>query len=329
MSEDGAGDAAPTTPATDDADTGDRERDLSVLDRYRPLVEEFEAFRAACARPLGYVVRVNPLKASVDRVREAYREAGVDHEPVAWHDRLLRVDTDSPGASWPYVHGWVYPQEEVSTLPVLALDPRPGETVLDTCAAPGSKTTQVAAAMEDRGTLVANDSNLGRLAPLRSNAQRLGVTNAVVTHRDARNLSMDPFAVDAFDRVLVDAPCSCEGTIRKNPDALTEWSREYVDSVAALQRDILRRAVAVTRPGGTVVYGTCTFAPEENEAVVDAVLGERDCRLVDLDLPLATEPGVREWQGTTFDPSLERAARVYPHHNDTGGFFCAKLEVTG
>ncbi len=325
MSEDGATD----TPPDADTDTEDRERALSVLDRYRPLVEDFEAFRAACARPLGYTVRVNPLKASVDRVEAAYREAEVAHERVGWHDRLLRVETDSPGASWPYVHGWVYPQEEVSTLPVLALDPAPGEAVLDTCAAPGSKTTQVAAAMDDRGTLVANDSNLGRLAPLRSNAQRLGVTNAVVTHRDARNLSMEPFVVDAFDRTLVDAPCSCEGTIRKNPDALTEWSRDYLDSVAELQRAILTRAVEVTREGGTVVYGTCTFAPEENEAVVDGVLRDRDCRLVDLDLPLATEPGVREWQGQEFDPSLSRAARVYPHHNDTGGFFCAKLEVTG
>ena len=325
---------------TDDArgpDTNDRDRDrdrdeppdLSVLDRYRPLVDDFAAFRGACARPLGYTVRVNPLKTSVERVRRAYDERGVEHEPVVWHDRLLRVATDSPGASWPYVHGWVYPQEEVSALPVLALDPQPGETVLDTCAAPGSKTTQIAAAMDDRGTLVANDRSLGRLAPLRSNAQRLGVTNVIVTNRDARNLSTRPLAVDAVDRTLVDAPCTCEGTVRKNPDALVEWSEEYLHSVADLQRDVLDRAVAATREGGTVVYGTCTFAPEENEAVVDHALSRGDCRLVDVDLPLETDPGVREWRGESFDPAVERCARVYPHRNDTGGFFCAKLEVTG
>jgi NOL1/NOP2/sun family putative RNA methylase len=316
-----------------DAPDDDRDRPpaLDVLDRYRPLVEDFEAFRAACVRPLGYVVRVNPLKATVDRVRRAYDEAGVAHEPVDWHERLLRLDSDSPGASWPYVHGWVYPQEEVSVLPALALDPQPGESVFDTCAAPGSKTTQIAAAMADRGTLVANDQNLGRLAPLRSNAQRLGVTNTVVTHGDARNFSMNPLAVDEFDRTLVDAPCTCEGTIRKNPDALAEWSETYLHSVADLQRSILGRAIEVTRPGGRVVYATCTFAPEENEAVLDHALAEHDCRVVDVrgDLPLETAPGVREWDGQEFDPQVQRAARVYPHHNDTGGFFCARLEVGG
>jgi NOL1/NOP2/sun family putative RNA methylase len=318
---------------TDDAAESGPDRDrppaLSVLDRYRPLVDDFAAFREACTRPLGYAVRVNPLKTSPERVRRAYDEAGVDYEPVAWHDRLLRVATDSPGVSWPYVHGWVYPQEEVSMLPVLALDPCPGETVLDTCAAPGSKTTQIAAAMDDRGTLVANDRDLGRLTPLRSNAQRLGVTNVVVTNRDARNFSTQPLAVDAVDRTLVDAPCTCEGTIRKNPDALAEWSEEYLHSVADLQRDILGRAVEMTREGGTVVYGTCTFAPEENEAVVDHVLTTRNCRLLEVDLPLDAASGVCEWRGERYDPAVERCTRVYPHHNDTGGFFCAKLEVTG
>ncbi len=312
---------------TDDRD--DLGRNLSVLDRYRPLVDDFAAFRAACTRPLGHVVRVNPLKATVERVERAYDEAGVGHDRVGWHDRLLRVDTDSPGASWPYVHGWVYPQEEVSALPALALDAHPGEAVFDACAAPGSKTTQVAADMDDTGTLVANDRSLGRLAPLRSNAQRLGLTNVVVTNRDARNVSMRPFAVAEFDRTLVDAPCSCEGTIRKNPDALAEWSRDYLGSVADLQRAILGRAVEVTRPGGVVVYATCTFAPEENEAVLDAVLDDHDVRVVELDLPLDTDPGVREWQGREFDPQVARAERVYPHRNDTGGFFCARLEVGG
>jgi 16S rRNA C967 or C1407 C5-methylase (RsmB/RsmF family) len=183
--------------------------------------------------------------------------------------------------------------------------------------------------MDDRGTLVANDNDLGRLSGLRFNAERLGVTNALVTNRDARNFSMKPFPFDEFDRVLVDAPCSCEGTIRKNPDALDDWSEGYISSVAGIQKGILRRAVQATREGGVVVYSTCTFAPEENEAVLDHVLTEEDCRVVDPDLPeeLDHAPGVTEWDGATFDPSVERAARIYPHRNDTGGFFVAKLEV--
>ncbi|MFC6938911.1 RsmB/NOP family class I SAM-dependent RNA methyltransferase [Salinirubellus sp. GCM10025818] len=300
---------------------------MDVLGRYEPLVDDAAALRAACERPLPSVVRVNTVKATAERVRRAYDDAGVGYEPVDWHEGLLRLDGENPGNSWPYVHGWVYGQEEVSAVPAEVLGPEPGERVLDAAAAPGSKTTQLAALMDDTGLLVANDNNLGRLSALRSNAERCGVTNTVVTKGDARNFSLKPFDREPFDRVLVDAPCSCEGTIRKNPDALDEWTLSHVEGIAGVQKGILKRAVEVTREGGTVVYSTCTFAPEENEAVLDYVLGERDCRLVEFDLPLESSPGVTEWEGESFDRSVERARRIYPHQNDTGGFFCAKLEV--
>jgi len=300
-----------------------------VLARYEPLVDEYAAFRAACERPLPSVVRVNTIKATVERARRALDAGGVGYE-AGWRPDLLKLDVDDPGNTWPYVHGWLYGQEEVSAIPAVVLDPDPGERVFDPCAAPGSKTTQLAARMDDTGTLVANDVNLGRLSALRSNAERCGVTNVVVTNRDAKNYSLDPFGDDfAFDRTLVDAPCSCEGTVRKNPEVLDEWSLDHVRSVAGVQKGILRRAIQVTNPGGTVVYATCTFAPEENEAVLDHALSTEDCRLVDYDLDVATRPGVTEWQGDTYDPSVAAAKRIYPHLNDTGGFFCAKLEVVG
>jgi 16S rRNA C967 or C1407 C5-methylase (RsmB/RsmF family) len=154
-----------------------------------------------------------------------------------------------------------------------------------------------------------------------------------VTNQDARNLSFKQLGGEAafgsFDRALVDAPCSCEGTVRKNPGVLESWTYDHVQRVAGLQKGILRRAVQATRPGGTVVYSTCTFAPEENEAVLSYVLGEEDCRLVPFEVPIETRPGVTEWDGETFDPSVTRAHRVYPHLSDTGGFFCAKLRVGG
>ncbi len=298
-----------------------------VLERYRPIVDDYEAFRAACDRPLPMAVRVNTVKATTERVRRAFEERGIGYDRVGWHDGLFSVETDTPGATWPYVHGWIHGQEEVSAVPPLVLDPKPGEVVWDACAAPGSKTTQVAALMDDRGRVVANDASLGRLSALRSNAERLGITNVAVTNRDARNYSLAPFGVDSFDRALVDVPCSCEGTIRKNPDALDDWSTDYLQSVAGIQRGILRRAVQATRAGGTIVYATCTFAPEENEAVLDHVLDRENCRLTDLDLDLEHATGVREWDGEEFDPQVEKAARIYPHHNDTGGFFLARLEV--
>jgi NOL1/NOP2/sun family putative RNA methylase len=302
---------------------------VNPLDRYESLVDDPAAFRAACERPLPTTVRVNRIKTAPARARRALDEEGVAHETVGWTDDLLRLPDSSPGDSWAFVHGWLHGQEEVSALPALALDPAPGETVWCACAAPGSKATHAAALMDDRGDVVANDNSLGRLSALRHNAERLGVTATTVTHADARSYPLGPLDVDAFDRALVDVPCSCEGTVRKNPDVVDEWTLDHVASLAEIQADILARAVQATRPGGTVVYSTCTFAPEENEAVLDRVLAEENCRVVGWDVPdgLTTAPGVTAWDDAEYDPAVERAVRVYPHQNDTGGFFCARLEV--
>jgi NOL1/NOP2/sun family putative RNA methylase len=302
---------------------------MSMLERYGPLTDDPGAFRAACERPLPPVVRVNTLKTTVDRARQALDEVGIAHDRADWHPGLFRLPADQAGGNWPYSHGWLHGQEEVSAVPARVLDPDPGDRVWDACAAPGSKTTQLAALMDDAGVLVGTDANIGRIAPLRSNAERLGVTNLAITNEDARSHSLNPFDGAGYDHALVDAPCSCEGTVRKNPDVIDEWTLERTRGVTGVQKGILKRAVETTREGGTVVYSTCTFAPEENEAVLDFVLGERPCRLVAFDIPLTHSPGITEWQGDSFDPTVRRAKRIYPHQNDTGGFFCAKLEVTG
>jgi len=302
---------------------------MEVLERYESLIDDPAAFYEACQRPLPSVVRVNTIKATTARAREALEAEGVEVDPVEWHPGLFRFPGDQAGANWPYFHGWIHGQEEVSAVPARVLDPQPGERVWDACAAPGSKTTQLSALMDDTGTVVATDNNLGRISALRSNTERLGVTNGTLTNEDARNHSLKPFDGAMYDRALVDVPCSCEGTIRKNPDVLEDWERSHVEGTAGVQKGILRRAVQVTHEGGTVVYSTCTFAPEENEAVLDYALEEEPCELVDAEIPLETRPGITEWQGETFDESVRRARRIYPHLNDTGGFFCAKLEVTG
>ncbi|MXR50180.1 NOL1/NOP2/sun family putative RNA methylase [Halovenus sp. WSH3] len=302
---------------------------MSVLERYEPLIDDPEAFYAACERPLPAAVRVNTIKTTVERAREALAEAGIEAEQTDWHPGLFVLPEAQAGGNWPYVHGWLHGQEEVSAVPARVLDPQPGERVWDCCAAPGSKTTQLAALMGDSGRLVATDNNMGRVSALRSNAERLGVTNLAITIEDSRNHSLKPFGGEEYDRTLVDVPCSCEGTIRKNPDVLEEWSYEHVEGTAGVQKGILRRAIQATKEGGTVVYSTCTFAPEENEAVLDHALAEEPCELVEFDLDLESRPGVTEFEGEQFDDSVARAKRIYPHHNDTGGFFCAKLEVTG
>ena len=300
---------------------------MDVLRRYEPIVDDFEAFVEALQRPLPTTVRVNTIKADPDRVLTAFEEADIPATQRSWNETLLEVETDKPGNTWPYFHGWIHGQEELSTVPPLILDPEPGERIWAAAAAPGSKATQIAALMDDTGLIVANDDNLGRLSALRANGDRLGVTSMAVTNQDARNFSFEPFGFDAVDRALVDAPCTCEGTARKGSDALDGTGPGTSRSLASVQTDILERAIHATKPGGTVVYSTCTFAPEENEAVVDAVLERTESRVVDFSVPLESADGITEWDGESFDPRLRRTKRFYPHHNDTGGFYVAKLEV--
>ncbi|MFB6210563.1 MAG: RsmB/NOP family class I SAM-dependent RNA methyltransferase [Halobacteriales archaeon] len=297
------------------------------LARYDAILDDPAAFHRACSRPLPRLTRINTIKTTRERVTTALDETGIDWTAREWNPHLLELATDEPGTTWPYFLGWLHGQEEVSALPPRVLDPQPGDRILDACAAPGSKTTQLAALTDDSAFIVANDVNLGRLSPLRSNAERLGVSGLAVTNQDARNFSLKPFDFDAFDRTLVDAPCSGEGTIRKNPDALANWSEGTLRGLAGVQKGILSRAIQATAPGGVVVYATCTFAPEENEAVLDHALGTEACDLIEFEIPLEHAPGITEWRGERFDDRVQRAKRLFPHYNDTGGFFLAKLAV--
>ena len=302
---------------------------MEALSRYESLIPDFDAFLESLHRPLPTTVRVNTIRSDPARVITALEAEGVVTTQRSWNPSVLEIGTDKPGNTWPYYHGWIHVQEEVSIIPPLVLDPEPGEVVWAAAAAPGGKATQLAALMEDTGLVIANDDNLGRISPLRANGDRLGVTSMAVTNQDARNYSFASFGIDSVDRALVDAPCTCEGTIRKSPDALDDAGVGASKGLARIQEDILERAVHATKPEGTVVYSTCTFAPEENEQVVDAVLEETDSRLVDFDVDLTHESGILEWEDAVFDGSLAKTKRFYPHQNDTGGFYVAKLEVTG
>lgn len=289
-------------------------------------MDNVSAFRAACKRPLPTAVRVNPIKATTTDVTSVLGREGISYSTRSWNPMTLRVETDHPGRSWAYQHGWIHGQEEISQLPALALAPDSADRVWAAAAAPGGKATQLAAII-DEGLIVANDASLGRLPSLRSNADRLGVTNLIVTHQDARNYSMNPFSFDDFDCAIVDAPCSGEGTLRKNRSVLTTWDESSLKDLASVQIGILRRAVSLTREGGKIIYSTCTFAPEENEAVIDRIIEAGKCELMSFQTPLEHTPGITEWQGDEFDKSLRLTKRFYPHQNDTGGFFCAKLRV--
>lgn len=302
---------------------------IDVLDRYRPIVDDFSAFLRTCNTPLSQTVRVNRTNATVSEVQDALRDGAITSRLLDWSEDILEVGTETPGSTLPDFLGWTTSQDATSCLPAPVLDPSPGERIWDACAAPGSKTSHLVDLMEDRGFVFATDASLGRLSALRFNTERVGATCVGVDHVDARHVSRDWFDGRGFDGTLVDAPCSCEGTVRKQPEALDDWSLDQIRSLAQLQMGILRRAVELTRVGGRVVYSTCTFAPEENEAVIDHILRECPCKLETFELPLQSRQGITDWDGAEFDPALASTRRIYPHHNDTGGFFIAKLRVVG
>jgi len=321
------GAAARARPATDPLAS----LSLDPLERYRPLVGDWGAFAAALRRPLPVTVWTNGPRIAPERLAKLLELEGTAPAPLGWCPGAFRLAPDaSPGRGLLGSAGVYHIQEEVSLLPVALLDPQPGERVLDLCAAPGGKTARIAVAMGNRGTVVANDVDWRRLVAVGKNLDRLGLANVVATAWDGAHF---PEAAGPFDRVLADVPCTCEGTSRKSPGVLAWGGEEERRRTAGVQRAILRKAVRLCRPGGRIVYSTCTYAPEENEAVVDAVLREHressdaPLRLIEAGVEgFPAAPGLTAWEGRAFDADLAGALRVWPHLHDTGGFFVAVLE---
>jgi NOL1/NOP2/sun family putative RNA methylase len=289
-------------------------------ERYRHIIPDFQGFQEIGCKPLGSSVRINTLKASQSCLLQRLQEKALDFRSFPWYPLGLRLKALKPGKLVEHLLGYFHVQEEVSMVPPLVLDPLPGEVVLDLCASPGSKTTQISQQMQNCGLVVANEPSLSRISALRANCERLGAVNVAITRYDGRR-----FPSLLFDRALVDVPCSGEGRARRDPGIWMRSSKRRSLDLQALQVGLLSRAVELTKPGGTIVYSTCTYAPEENEMVVEKVLDR--ARLEKISIPgLTSSPGLLEWEGRELDWELERCARYYPHQNDTGGFFVAKLQ---
>ncbi len=295
-----------------------------VFDRYREVVPEFERFLDALGRPCPVHVRVNTLKTRPEAVAERLAAAGVPVAAEPWCPWLVRVEGQAPppvGASLLHGLGHIYLQSASSAVPGLVLGVRPGDRVLDLCAAPGSKTTLLAQCLEGDGVVVANEPNRRRQRSLVANLERLGVSTAVVTGYSGQNFPLR----HRFDRVLVDAPCSGEGTWRGPAARPRRVKPEFRQHLARQQAALLRRGYEVLAPGGVLVYSTCTYAPEENEAVVGPFLEQTGAQVLPLDLPVPGEPGLGAWNGQRFPDALVRARRLYPHRFDSEGFFVVRM----
>ena len=285
------------------------------------LQEEYDAFAASYDRPRNVGLRLNPLKTT-----QPPRLDQFGLTPVPWEKNgyYYHIET-RPGLSAYHEAGLYYLQEASAMAPAGLLDVRPGMRVLDLCAAPGGKTTQLAAALAGEGLLVCNEINPKRAKILSRNIERLGVANALVLNEHPQRL--EAHFEEYFDRILVDAPCSGEGMFRKEEAAVTDWSEETVQMCANRQQEILRSAAKMLAPGGRLVYSTCTFAPAENEGVIAAFLKQfPEFSLVQADAPWF-DPGRPEWADQ--NPELSKTFRLWPHKLKGEGHFAAVLVRRG
>ncbi len=304
-----------------------REIDIkpAFKERYEKLTD-FDAFIQCSLTFLRKSIRVNTIKASVADVKKRLsRDCKL--QAVPWCKEGFYITHKDGrrdiGNTKEHGLGYFYVQEAASMIPPIVLEPRPGDVVLDMCAAPGSKTTQIGMYMKNRGILVANDIRGDRLQALGINVQRCGLTNCIVTQMNGvRFRRLGP----VFDRILVDAPCSGTGTIRKSFKTLRMWNANMIRKLAGQQRGLLFAAWEALKPGGTLVYSTCTLEPEENEGVLDVLLGKHDDAVVqDITLPVKHEPAITEFGERHFHDHVSKCLRLWPQENDTEGFFVAKL----
>ena len=311
------------------------------------LGEEYPAFLESYEGKRYQALRLNPLKGNPEGF---FARTGLELEQVPWcREGFYYGDGTDAIARQPGKHpyheaGVYYIQEPSAMAPVEYLDARPGMRILDLCAAPGGKSTQIAGKMQGQGILVSNEIHPARAGILSENMERMGVRNGIVTNETPGRLA-EHFP-EYFDRILVDAPCSGEGMFRKNDGAAEEWSPQNVRMCAERQDEILEEAYRMLAPGGRLVYSTCTFAPEEDEgSVARFLMRHSDIQVVLAEPFPGMEAGRAEWLGENFSDEhaeqiservseqlagqIGRTIRLWPHHLKGEGHFAAVLEKEG
>ena len=296
------------------------------------LGEDYGDFVSSYDRPTTPSLRLNPSKASRDTI-----DISCIKDPVMWAENGYYYDNDSdirPGKHPYHEAGAYYIQEASAMIPASLFPPSPQDKVLDLCAAPGGKTTQLASFMNGEGLLISNEIHPQRASILSQNVERMGIKNAVVTNHAPHELV--PFFPSFFDKIVVDAPCSGEGMFRKEEQALTMWSQENIDLCSARQKDILESASKMLSPDGYLTYSTCTFAPEENEGVIlDFLKSHPEFEVIEPINPIVLDC-IQKGLISRGDPSfvscsdeyadqLKKTVRLFPHKADGEGHFAALL----
>jgi len=299
-----------------------------MIERYLELFGEEGTieFLEANEKGLNPVIRCNTLKISVESLRNRLVKKGFVLRKVPWIDYAFQV-VKSPfslGSTTEYLLGYYYVHRGMgSLLPVHALDPKPGEIVIDAAAAPGGKTSQMAQLMKNKGVILAVDISRERMKSLRSNLSRLGVENVIAYRMDARDLPK--FGIKA-DKILLDAPCTGEGLIPIDRSRKKSRLIEDIKYCSTLQFSMLTALLKCLKKGGILVYSTCSIAPEENELVIHRVLERFPLSVEKMDLKDGL-PGFTEFFGCKVRDEIREARRFYPHIHGTEGFFICKLRL--
>ena len=289
------------------------------------LGTEYEAFRQSYEQDRYYGLRCNLLKTDTEEFTD---KMPFELDRISWAKEGFYYDAkEQPGKYILHEAGAYYIQEPSAMAVVEILDPQPGEVILDLCAAPGGKSTQIAGRMQGQGLLVANEIIPNRAKILAQNIERMGIKNCVVCNEPPERMAM--FFPAFFDRIVVDAPCSGEGMFRKDETAVSEWSPEHVQMCAKRQQMILNEAAGMLKPGGVLVYSTCTFAPDENEGVISRFIKEHtEFTIEKVPHDQSFEGGRPDW---TDDPvvGLENTMRLFPHKLNGEGHYIAALRKAG
>lgn len=297
-----------------------------------PDKQDFSKYTEIIHIPPKNFIRCNTLKITPEELCARLSKKWKITQPYPEHKEIMLIDQDlGPGElgnSIEHILGYYYVQEVCSMMSVIALAPEPGELVLDLCASPGSKTTQIAAKMQNSGTLLANDLKMDRIAILATNLEKAGVTNEIVTKNDAIGLCSRLSKINMkFDKILLDAPCSGEGTLRSSQKTFLMWNEKVVKKMSRQQKKLMAFALKCLKVGGTIVYSTCTHGPEENEEIIDFALKNFPVKVETINLPLKCRSGVTEWEDEKYSAEMEKCCRIYPQDNDSEGFFVAKMTL--
>jgi NOL1/NOP2/sun family putative RNA methylase len=295
--------------------------DLYMVARFERFVPDLEKFLASMDEPPRSYIRVNTLRIAVNALRKRLSDKGFILQETDIPDCLeVTSEPYSIGASAEYLLGYFYIQDKSSMIPALALAPAPRDVVIDMAASPGGKTTHIAQLMNNEGLVIAIEVEIARIAGLRSNLARCGVMNTALFFMDARDIGQLNLKAD---KILLDAPCTGEGVIAKDRTRKTSRGVEDIEFCSNLQEELIDAAYACLKPGGVLVYSTCSFAPEENEYNVNYAIKKYGMKVEPL--PYGS-PGIESFGDLKFDPQVKNARRLYPHQHRTSGFFVARLK---